>query len=194
MSVAEERMSGTEKGAGKGMSPVSAEDFVPVPEGERDTDVIVRPSVSYWRDALRRITHDKVAMVSLGFIAVIVLLAVFAPVFGRYNYETNNLMATNVKPCGEHWFGTDTLGRDLWARVWVGARVSLVVGLFGKILRKIRWNGLPPSVLLASTNSRLLNCMMRPRIIRALPIQPTIAIAKTSGSGPEPRYSIINVI
>ena len=118
----------------KKSSGISLEDFVPVPAGERDADVIVRPSISYWKDALRRITHDKVAMVSLGFIALIVLLAVFAPVFSRYNYEANNLTATNMRPCGEHWFGTDTLGRDLWARVWIGARVSLVVGLFGAIV------------------------------------------------------------
>ena len=113
---------------------ITLSDFEPVPESERDTDVIVRPSVSYWKDAFRRITHDKVAMTSLGFIALIVLLAVFAPVLSPYNYETNNLLATNVRPCAEHWFGTDTLGRDLWARVWVGARVSLIVGLFGAIV------------------------------------------------------------
>ncbi len=113
---------------------ITEADFEPVPESERDTDIIVRPSVSYWKDAFRRITHDRVAMVSLAFIAVIVLLAVFAPLFSRFQYETNDLASSNLPPSAEHWFGTDTLGRDLWARVWVGARISLIVGLFGAIV------------------------------------------------------------
>lgn len=94
---------------------------------------MVRPSVSYWTDVFRRLRSDKVAMVSFGVIFVIALFAIFAPILSPYDYETTNLKATNLAPCAEHWFGTDQLGRDLWARVWVGARVSLTIGLGGAI-------------------------------------------------------------
>ena len=122
-------MTETTKGAAAGLTN---EDFQPV-LSEKSADVIVRPSVSYWADVLRRLKSDKVAMISFGVIFVIALFAIFAPMFSPYDYETTNLKATNLAPCAEHWFGTDQLGRDLWARVWVGARVSLFIGLGGAI-------------------------------------------------------------
>ncbi len=116
---------------------LTAEDFVPIPKDSRKTDAIVRPSVSYWADVLRRIRRDKVAMCSLAVIGLMVVLAIFAPIFSPYDYETNNLQALNLPPCAEHWFGTDELGRDLWTRVWTGARVSLLIGLGGAIAPQI---------------------------------------------------------
>jgi oligopeptide transport system permease protein len=117
--------------------PVLDADFVPVPEEKKNTDMIVRPSVSYWKDAFRRITHDKVAMVCLAFIVFIVLMAIFAPMFSKYGYETTHLTEKNMSPCKTHWFGTDSLGRDLWARIWIGARVSLAVGFFGALIPQL---------------------------------------------------------
>lgn len=116
------------------MSTITAKDFTPLPRDRSMADVIVRPSVSYWKDVLRRIRSDKVAIVSLTVIAIISLLAIFAPIFSKYSYETTNMLATNISPCADHWFGTDSVGRDLWARVWVGARVSLLIGLGGAIV------------------------------------------------------------
>ncbi len=116
---------------------LTAQDFVSIPEESRKTDAIVRPSVSYWADVLRRIRQDKVAMCSLVIIGIMVILAIFAPIFSPYDYETNNLQAINLPPSAEHWFGTDQLGRDLWTRVWIGARVSLLIGLGGAIAPQI---------------------------------------------------------
>ena len=76
-------------------------------------------------------------MASLAVIAIIALMAIFAPMFSPYDYSTNDLSAINQPPSAEHWFGTDQLGRDLWARVWVGARVSLLIGLGGAIAPQI---------------------------------------------------------
>lgn len=116
---------------------LTAEDFVFIPEESRKGDAIVRPSVSYWSDVLRRIRQDKVAICSLIIIGIMVIMAIFAPIFSAYDYETNNLQATNLPPSAEHWFGTDQLGRDLWTRVWIGARVSLLIGLGGAIAPQI---------------------------------------------------------
>src|SRR5690625_7203276 len=45
------------------------------------------------------------------------------------NYSDNSLLYANQSPSLEHWFGTDNLGRDLFARTWYGARISLFIGL-----------------------------------------------------------------
>lgn len=116
---------------------ISAADFKRLPEGEKQADALVRPSISYWKDVWRRIRSDKVAVLSMGIIFVIVLLAIFVPMFSKYSYETTDFMKPNLAPNGEHWFGTDKLGRDLWARVWVGARTSLLIGLGGAIVPQI---------------------------------------------------------
>ena len=76
-------------------------------------------------------------MVSLAVITIIALMAVFAPILCPYKYETTDLLATNLGPCREHWFGTDSLGRDQWARVWIGARTSLLIGIGGAVVPQI---------------------------------------------------------
>jgi oligopeptide transport system permease protein len=57
------------------------------------------------------------------------LLAIFAPAVSHYTYDGQNLTYRNKGPTAAHWFGTDDFGRDLWTRVWVGARISLFIGL-----------------------------------------------------------------
>ena len=121
----------------KQSSPLTDQDFVRLPQDRNLADAIVRPSVSYWRDVLRRITSDKVALVSFSFIVLITLVAIFAPMLSPYSHETTDLLHTNLPPSAEHWFGTDSVGRDLWARVWVGARVSLLIGLGGAIVPQV---------------------------------------------------------
>ena len=119
------------------MSNVTEKNFAPLNANRGLSDVIVRPSVSYWKDVFRRIKSDKVAMVSLSVIIIIALFAIFAPIFSKYGYETTSMLETNLKPGGSHIFGTDSLGRDLWARVWMGARVSLAIGVCGAIVPQI---------------------------------------------------------
>lgn len=46
-----------------------------------------------------------------------------------YDDRTNDLLSTNLPPSAEHWFGTDDLGRDMFVRTWMGARISLIIGL-----------------------------------------------------------------
>lgn len=95
---------------------------------------ITRPGISFWADARRRLLKNKVAMLGLSLIVVILLLAVIVPLVSPYSYSQQNLSNINAAPSAEHWFGTDSLGRDIWVRVWVGARVSLAVGVFGSII------------------------------------------------------------
>jgi oligopeptide transport system permease protein len=62
------------------------------------------------------------------------LLSIIAPMISPYEYSATNFSASNALPSAEHWFGADKLGRDLWTRVWIGGRVSLLVGIFGSIV------------------------------------------------------------
>jgi len=97
-------------------------DFVFVDEGSKQKDTINRPSVSYWKDSWRKLKKNKLAIVGLIFVILITLGAIFIPWFSKHDYTTNNLMLTNQGPSAEHWFGTDSLGRDLFVRIMYGAR------------------------------------------------------------------------
>jgi peptide/nickel transport system permease protein len=81
---------------------------------------------------------DKVAMISLVVIVLIVLMAIFAPVFGAITGHPPNEQYRDIGltpdglprgPNGTFWLGTDDLGRDILVRIAYGARVSLLVGV-----------------------------------------------------------------
>ncbi len=75
---------------------------------------------------LRRFRHHRPGMVGLCLLLVIIALAVLAPVLTPYGYEDQSSLL-NDGPSGDHWLGTDDLGRDLLTRVLFGARTSLLV-------------------------------------------------------------------
>jgi peptide/nickel transport system permease protein len=88
--------------------------------------------------AIRRLRKDKVAMISLVVILLIVLMAIFAPVFTAITGHPPNEQYRDIGltpdglprgPNGTFWFGTDDLGRDILVRIAYGARVSLLVGV-----------------------------------------------------------------
>ncbi|AEE96715.1 binding-protein-dependent transport systems inner membrane component [Mahella australiensis 50-1 BON] len=95
---------------------------------------IVRPSLTYWQDAWRRLKMNKMAMVSLVVLGVIVAMAVIGPHLRPFAFSDQDLYAVFSPPNAEHWFGTDSLGRDLFVRVWMGARVSLRIGIAAALL------------------------------------------------------------
>ncbi len=115
---------------------LTRDDFQFVTE-KRDVEIITRPSISYWSNVFRKLKSNKVVIFCLIYIAAVVLMSIFAPMFSKYSYETTNLLEANRNPGGEHIFGTDQVGRDLWTRIWVGGRVSLLIGLFGAIVPEL---------------------------------------------------------
>ena len=108
---------------------VSKDLFVPVKRDEINADVLTRPSLSYWKDAFRRFTKNKIAVAASIMLIIIILFAIFAPIFSPYTFDEKNWALSDVGPTKEHIFGTDSLGRDLWVRCWEGARVSLTIGV-----------------------------------------------------------------
>lgn len=91
-------------------------------------------SNSAYAEAWRRLRKNKVAMASLVVIILLILMAIFADLIVPYSTAiTNNASLQLARPSAEHWFGCDHLGRDLFARVVHGSRISLLLG-FGTTL------------------------------------------------------------
>lgn len=85
---------------------------------------------SLWKDAWHRLSRNRPAIVSLLVIVGILLLCFIGPLLPFVKSPTViNLGNAAAAPSGEHWFGTDSLGRDLFSRVLYGGQVSLLVGL-----------------------------------------------------------------
>ena len=80
----------------------------------------------FWRSFRK----NKLGVLGLTVLAVILLLAVLAPLLATADPVQQNLAEGNQKlpPSRQHFFGTDDLGRDIWSRVLYGGRISLVVG------------------------------------------------------------------
>lgn len=113
------------------------DEFIFIGEENKLDDTINRPSISYWKDSWRKLKKNKLAIVGLIFIILIIFSAILIPMFSKYDYISNDLTITNQWPSSEHWFGTDTLGRDVFVRVLYGARYSLIIGFAASFLNLI---------------------------------------------------------
>jgi peptide/nickel transport system permease protein len=80
------------------------------------------------RLALRRFGRNRAAVTASVVLALVVLAAVFAPLIARYSPDQVDLNALTSPPSAQHWLGTDTSGRDIFARTLYAGRVSLLVG------------------------------------------------------------------
>jgi peptide/nickel transport system permease protein len=86
-------------------------------------------NLSPWAIARKKFVKNKLAMISLAFMIVITLLAIFAPLLTKADITRIDYMAMNAAPSSDHWFGTDTNGRDVFARTLYGGRTSLLIGV-----------------------------------------------------------------
>ncbi len=84
------------------------------------------------RGVWRRLVADRRAFLGLGVIGTITLVAIAAPLLARHDPFAIDLRDRLTAPSGEHWMGTDIQGRDVWARLVYGARISLAVGLISQ--------------------------------------------------------------
>lgn len=77
-----------------------------------------------------RFKRNKMAVAGLILLSILLAVAVCAPFMAKYeNVVRQNLKQRFIAPNSEHWFGTDALGRDMFARVIWGARYSLSLGI-----------------------------------------------------------------
>ena len=84
---------------------------------------------SFWADAWKRFSRNKLAMMGLCIIIVLFIIAIFADKLIPYSYVATNMSEAYQFPNKKHWFGTDYLGRDIFSRCIYATRVSLPLGL-----------------------------------------------------------------
>ena len=97
-----------------------------------DSDLVEGSSL--WTDAWVRLKKNRLAVGSLAVFILICLFCVAGPWFSPHDANAQNLFAGAEGPSAKHWFGTDTLGRDLMVRVMEGGRISLLVGLVATVV------------------------------------------------------------
>jgi oligopeptide transport system permease protein len=88
----------------------------------------IEQGTSLWGDAARRFLKNRLAVVGFGFISLLAIAALAAPLFVQ-SYSRQDLAYGAQPPRSAHWMGTDVLGRDLLSRVLYGSRISLAVGV-----------------------------------------------------------------
>jgi len=104
-----------------------------------------KPSESFWIDAINILRQNKLAMTGLAINIGLIVMAIIGPMLVPYSYSDQNLLNSNLPPSFDYWFGTDDLGRDLFSRTWVGARISLFIGITAVVLDLIIgiiWGGI----------------------------------------------------
>ncbi len=87
-----------------------------------------------WRDSsfgsvVVQFSRNKSALVGLILILLLVLMGLLAPVISPYEYTAIDPIHANEGPSAEHWFGTDSYGRDILSRIFWGARTSMAIGV-----------------------------------------------------------------
>ena len=110
--------------------PVENDDFAAASDQD-EGDVILRPSLNYWQDAWRRLRKNPVAILAIVMLAALAVMCVVGPGMTGYDYDAVSLSEKNALPSSDHWFGTDKMGRDLFTRVWIGGRISMILGIAG---------------------------------------------------------------
>lgn len=118
------------------MEDTFVKDFTPVPKDTAASQSIHRISLSYRQGVIRTLKQNHAALISLGFICFMILVAIFGPVI-LPNYQQENLLDTLASPNREHWFGTDNLGRDVLTRLVRGTRISLSLGFIAETINII---------------------------------------------------------
>lgn len=113
---------------------LTEDDFEKVDNDDSSKEKILRPSITYWEDVWRRLKKNKVAILAMIILATIFLMCIIGPHLTPYEYNIGDVSNKNQLPSKEHWFGTDKLGRDVFTRVWIGGRVSIIVGLIGAFI------------------------------------------------------------
>ncbi len=119
------------------MDKIPSEKFQIIGADEAKADAIARPRVSYLQDVWRRFRQNKMALIALIILTILIVMVLIGPAISGYEFEEVDKTARNMGPSASHWFGTDKLGRDLFARVWQGGRVSILIGLVGALVSAV---------------------------------------------------------
>lgn len=98
-----------------------------------NTDIVTdmgqaEEGTSLWQDAWIRLRKNHLAVLGLGLLTFMIVIALLTPWIAPYAYDAQNLDLGATPPSAAHWLGTDIFGRDLLTQIMYGGRVSLAVG------------------------------------------------------------------
>lgn len=103
--------------------------FVKANVNKNEREQISRPNLTALQDGWIRLKKNKAAVICLFVLIVVILFAIFGPIFSPYAFDKTNYEITFQTPSAEHIFGTDQFGRDQFTRIWYGTRISLFIAL-----------------------------------------------------------------
>ena len=127
------------------MQEISKDKFEIVGNSSIESEKISKASLSFWKDVFTRFKKNKLAVFGLVLLILLIAMAFVGPLLTPYNYYENDLTKTNQPPSAEHYFGTDELGRDMFERIWYGAKISLFIGIaaaFIDLVIGVIWGGI----------------------------------------------------
>lgn len=113
---------------------IKPEEFIIIGSDDAQQNAITRPSVNYWRHAWQRFRKNKAALFALTLLLLIALMTIIGPNLNDLSYEKMDLKNRNTAPNSTYWFGTDQLGRDMFTRIWMGGRISIIIGIAGSLI------------------------------------------------------------
>ena len=108
--------------------------FQTLDDSEKNNEFLAMESKTYVQDAWNHFKNNKLALISLLFLAVMVVLAIIVPMVSPYTYDGQDLSLRNAMPGLDHLLGTDKFGRDILVRLMYGARISLSVGFAAAVI------------------------------------------------------------
>ena len=91
---------------------------------------------SYWGSTLTVFLKNKLAVLILILLSILLLFTFIQPLLPNQfdpviaNFSENGRFLRNIQPNSTHWFGTNSIGQDIWARIWSGTRTSILIALF----------------------------------------------------------------
>ena len=119
---------------------VTENNYIPTPEDFKivgpdttQSEEIYKPSLTFWQDGWRRFKKNKLALTFLGITIIFLFLAIFGQHLTKYSYRAQDLSEKFLSPSKGivkgHYLGTDNLGRDLFARLSQGIRISMELSI-----------------------------------------------------------------
>ncbi len=109
----------------------------------KNAELIGYSNYSYWRSTLQVFLKNKIAVILLFVVVLLLLFTVVQPYLPnqhspiKINVDADGLQLRNLPPSSEYWFGTNSIGQDIWSRIWSGTRTSLFIGLTVGIIELI---------------------------------------------------------
>lgn len=103
--------------------------FDPVQNSDAIKGIETSVRIHFWKESWNRLKNHRSAVIGMTILFFLLLGAIICPMISTHTYYETKLHLKNLPPSIDFWFGTDELGRSMFARIWWGARISLFVGI-----------------------------------------------------------------